>query len=56
LVLKSPNDSPLVILENFNIDILKDINHKNKKNKVIDSMNIFKLKSQLKNNTTKVGL
>jgi hypothetical protein len=31
LVKKSPNDSPLVILENFNIDILKDINHKNNK-------------------------
>jgi len=31
LVKKSPNDSPLVILENFNIDILKEINHKNNK-------------------------
>jgi len=56
LVKKSPNDSPLVILENFNIDMLKYINHKKNKKQVIDSTNIFKLKSQLKNNTTKVGL
>jgi hypothetical protein len=32
-VQKSPNDCPLIILRNFNIDILDDINHKNNKQK-----------------------
>jgi hypothetical protein len=40
--------------EIFNNDILNDINHKNNKQQLIDFMNIFKLKSQFKNNTTNV--
>jgi len=50
-VQKSPNDCPLIILGNFNIDILDDINHKNNKQKLIEFMNC-KSKSQFKNNTT----
>ncbi len=50
-VQKSPNDCPLIILGNFNIDILDDINHKNNKQKLIEFMNC-KSKSQFKNNKT----
>ncbi len=38
-VQKSPNDCPLIILGNLNIDILDDINHKNNKQKLIEFMN-----------------
>jgi hypothetical protein len=51
LIQKSSNDCPLIVLENFNINILDDNNHL--KNKLIHYINRFKLKSQFKNITTK---
>jgi hypothetical protein len=53
LIQKSPNDYPLIIFEDFNIDTLDDRNHENNKQKLIDFMNKFELKSQFKNITTK---
>ncbi len=55
LIQKSPNDCPLIILGNFNIDILDDNNHENNTQQSIDFMNKLELKSQFKNITTKVG-
>jgi hypothetical protein len=55
LIQKSPNDCPLIILGNFNIDILNDNNHENNTQQSIDFMNKLELKSQFKNITTKVG-
>ncbi len=46
--------APRITLRNFNINILNDIKHKNNKSQLINFMNRFKLKSQLKKNTTKV--
>jgi hypothetical protein len=54
-VQKSPNECPLIILGNFNIDILNDINHKNNKQQLIEFMNC-KSKSQFKNNKNKISL
>ncbi len=53
LIQKSPNDCPFIVLKYFNIDILDDSNHKSNKQKLIDFMNKFELKSRLKNITTK---
>jgi hypothetical protein len=36
---KSPNDCPLIVLRDFNINILDDSNHKNNKQQLIDLMN-----------------
>jgi len=47
LIQKSSNDCPLIVLENFNINILDDNNHL-KKLKLIHYINRFKLKSQFK--------
>jgi hypothetical protein len=49
-VQKFPNDCRLIILGNFNIDILDDINHKNNKKQLMEFMNC-KSKYQFKNKT-----
>jgi hypothetical protein len=43
---------PIIILRDFNINILDDNNHL--ENKLVDIMNRFKLKSQFHESTTKV--
>ncbi len=53
LIQKIPNDCPLIVLRDFNIDILDDSNHENNKQQLIDFMNKFEFKSQFKNITTK---
>ncbi len=54
LIQKSPIDCPLIVLGDFNIDILDDSNHKNNKQQLIDLMNNLELKSKFKNIITKV--
>jgi hypothetical protein len=54
LVEKSPYDCPLIILGDYNINILDDININ--KSKLKDFINILKSKSQFKNNNTKSGI
>jgi len=54
LIQKSPIDCPLILLGDFNIDILDDSNHKNNKQQLIDLMNNLELKSKFKNIITKV--
>jgi len=49
LIQKSPIDCPLILLGDFNIDILDDSNHKNNKQHLIDLMNKLELKSKFKN-------
>jgi endonuclease/exonuclease/phosphatase family metal-dependent hydrolase len=39
LIQKSPNDCPLIVLGDFNIDILNVNNHKKNKQQLIDFMN-----------------
>ncbi len=53
LIQKSSNDCPLIVLENFNINILDDNNHYFLDFKLIHLINRFKLKSQFQNITTK---
>jgi len=54
IILHSPKHCPIIIMGDFNVDILKDNNH-GKKTKKLDFMDKFKLKSQFSENTTKVG-
>jgi uncharacterized protein (DUF111 family) len=56
LIQKSPKDCPLIVLGDFNIDILDDNNHKKNKQKLIEFMNKLKLKSQFKHITTKARM
>ncbi len=55
LIQKSPNDCPLIVLGDFNIDILDESIHKNNKQQLIEFMNKLKLKIQFKIITTKIG-
>jgi hypothetical protein len=45
----------MIILKDFNVDILKNNNHAKKKQKLLDFMDKFKFNSQFCGNTTKVG-
>jgi hypothetical protein len=54
LIQKSPNDRLLIVLGDFNIDILDDSSHKNNKQQLINLMNKLGLKSKFKNIITKV--
>ncbi len=46
---------PMITMRNFNVDILKDINHEKKKQELLDFMDKLKLKSLFNKNITKVG-
>jgi len=48
LIQKSPIDCPLIVLGDFNINILDDSSHKNNKQQLIDLMNKLELKSKFK--------
>ncbi len=45
----------MIIMGDFNLDILKDNNHEKNKQELLDFMDKFKLKSLFNESTTKVG-
>jgi endonuclease/exonuclease/phosphatase family metal-dependent hydrolase len=55
IIQHSPEHYPIIIMGDFNVDILKDNNHGKTKQKLLDFMDKFKLKSQFNESTTKVG-
>jgi hypothetical protein len=52
---QSPKHCPIIIMEDFNVDILKYYNQPKKKKKLLYFMDNFQLESQFNENTTKVG-
>ncbi len=56
IIQQSPKHCPIIIMRDFNVDILKDNNQAKKKRKLLNFMDKFHVKSQFNENTTKVEL
>jgi hypothetical protein len=56
IIEQSLNHCPIIILGDFDVDILKDNNHApKKKQEILNFMDKFELNSQFNGSTTKVG-
>jgi endonuclease/exonuclease/phosphatase family metal-dependent hydrolase len=54
IIQQSPKHCPIIIMGDFNVDILKDNNQTKKKQELLYFMDKFQIKSQFSENTTKV--
>jgi len=55
IIQQSPKHCPIIIMGDFNVEILKDNNQAKNKQELLYFMDKFQLKSQFNESTTKVG-
>ncbi len=55
IIQQSPEHCPIIIMGDFNVDILKYNNQAKNKQELLDFMDKFQSKSQFSQRTTKVG-